>query len=240
MTSPNIDVSSDKDALAAHLADWLVERLAETKGPFAFNLSGGSTPKALYTLLAANAYRDRIDWPRVHVFFGDERFVPPDHPDSNFRMASEAMLAHVPIPLENVHAMPTTQGSPEAAAAAYEATLKAFYGSEALDPARPLFAVTLLGLGEDGHTASLFPGTAALRERGRWVTAVVGAKPEPRISLTYPALDSSAALIFLVAGAGKREKLAALRAGDLSLPAAHVQPVGDFYVFCDAAALGEG
>ena len=118
--------------------------------------------------------------------------------------------------------------------------LKDYYGADTLDPARPLFGVTLLGLGEDdGHTASLFPGTAALQERRRWVTSVVGAKPEPRVSMTYPALDSSAALIFLVAGAGKREKLAGLLAGDQSLPAAHIQPAGEFYVFCDAAAVGK-
>ena len=110
MTSPKLEISADKTALAAHLADWLVARLSATKGPFAFNLSGGSTPKTLYALLATDAYRDKIDWSRVHIFFGDERFVPPDHPDSNYRMAREAMLAHVPIPAENVHAVPTTHG----------------------------------------------------------------------------------------------------------------------------------
>ena len=239
MTSPKLVVSVDKTALAVHLADWLVARIAATTGSFAFNLSGGSTPKTLYALLATDAYRDKIDWLRVHVFFGDERFVPPDHPDSNYRMAREAMLAHVPIPAGNVHQVDTTHGSPEQAAASYEAALKTFYGTEALDPARPLFAVTLLGLGEDGHTASLFPGTAALGERRTWVTSVVGAKPEPRISLTYPALDSSAALIFLIAGPGKEEMLKRLQGGDQALPAAHVKPVGEFYIFCDAAAVGQ-
>lgn len=240
MTTPTLEVSPDKTALAAHLADWLVARLAASTGPFALNLSGGSTPKALYALLATDAYREKIDWARVHVFFGDERFVPPDHPDSNYRMAREALLAHVPIPEANVHAVPTTDGSPAEAAVAYEATLKTFYGADTLDPARPLFAVTLLGMGPDGHTASLFPGTAALDERKAWVTSVVGAKPEPRITLTYPVLESSAALIFLIAGTGKEEMLERLRAGDQALPAAHVQPIGEFYVFCDAAALGRG
>ena len=239
MAAPKLDVSADKTALAAHLADWLVARVAATKGPFAFNLSGGSTPKTLYTLLATDAYRDKIDWTRVHIFFGDERFVPPDHPDSNYRMARETMLDHVPIPAANVHAVPTTHGTPEEAAASYAQTLKSFYGSEALDPARPLFAVTLLGMGEDGHTASLFPGTAALDERTAWVTSVIGAKPEPRITMTYPVLESSAALAFLVAGPGKDEMLGRLRAGDQALPAAHVQPVGEFYIFCDKAAVGE-
>jgi 6-phosphogluconolactonase/glucosamine-6-phosphate isomerase/deaminase len=151
-------------------------------------------------------------------------------------MAREAMLAHVPIPAANVHAVPTTDTTPEAAADAYAATLKTFYGSETLDPSRPLFAVTMLGLGEDGHTASLFPGTAALDERVAWATSVVGAKPEPRITMTYPVLDSSAALLFLIAGDGKEKMLRALEAGDPSLPASHVQPVGEFYIFCDKAA----
>ena len=239
MAAPKLEISADKTALATHLADWIVARLAATSGPFAFNLSGGSTPKTLYALLATDAYREKLDWSRVHIFFGDERFVPPDHPDSNYRMARESMLAHVPIPAGNVHAVPTIDTTPEQAAVSYEATLKTFYGADTLDPARPLFAVTLLGLGEDGHTASLFPGTAALTERKAWVTSVIGAKPEPRISLTYPVLDSSAALIFLVAGDGKDEMLGRLRAGDQALPAAHVQPVGEFYVFCDKAAAGQ-
>lgn len=236
MAAPMLEISADKTALAAHIADWLVARIAETEGPFALNLSGGSTPKALYALLATDAYRGKIDWARVHVFFGDERFVPPDHVDSNYRMAREAMLAHVPIPAANVYPVPTTGTTPEAAAVSYAETLKKFYGSDTLDPARPLFAVTLLGLGEDGHTASLFPGTAALDEREAWVTSVIGAKPEPRITMTYPVLESSAALAFLVAGPGKDEMLGRLRAGDPSLPASHVKPVGAFYIFCDKAA----
>lgn len=238
MATPKVEISADKTALAKDVADFLVARIAATNGSFAWNLSGGSTPKTLYALLATDAYRDKIDWSRVHVFFGDERFVPPDHPDSNYRMAREAMLAHVPIPAANVHAVPTTDTTPEAAADAYAATLKTFYGSDTLDPSRPLFAVTMLGLGEDGHTASLFPGTAALDERKAWATSVVGAKPEPRITMTYPVLDSSAALLFLIAGDGKEKMLRALEAGDPRLPASHVQPVGEFYIFCDKAAAG--
>jgi len=239
MKSPQVEISPDAATLAETLGDWLVARIENTTGPFAMNLSGGSTPKKLYELLATERYRRKIDWQRVHIFFGDERFVPPDHPDSNYRMAREALLSHVPIPGENVHPVATEHGTPDEGAAAYEATLKAYYGKETLDLARPLFAVTLLGLGEDdGHTASLFPGTAALQERDKWVTAVVGAKPEPRVTMTYPVLESSSAVIFLVAGAGKRQKLEGLLAGDLSLPAAHVEPGGEFYVFCDTAAIG--
>ena len=237
MAAPKIEASPDAIALAAHLADWIVARIEATTGPFALNLSGGSTPKRLYELLATEHYRRKVDWERIHVFFGDERFVPMDHPDSNYRMAREAMIANVPIPAENVHPVPTETGTPEDAAAAYEATLKVYYGKQTLDLARPLFGITLLGLGEDGHTASLFPGTAALRERQKWVTSIIGAKAEPRISMTYPVLESSAAVAFLVAGASKHDILARVLARDASLPASHVEPRGDFYIFCDDAAV---
>ena len=238
MTTPRIDVSPDTTALATRMAEWLVERIAGTTGPFALNLSGGSTPKHFYELLASEHYRESVDWGRVHVFFGDERFVPHDHEDSNYRMADEALLAKVPIPEGNVHPVRTDLASPEAAAAAYEETLKTFYGKATLDIPRPLFAFTLLGLGEDGHTASLFPGTAALGERVKWVTSIIGAKPEPRISMTYPILDSSAVTVFLVAGAGKREILARVLDRDPALPASLIDPQGEFYVFCDEAAAG--
>ena len=239
MSKADVDVSADATSLATRVSEWLVGQIADTTGAFALNLSGGSTPKALYAMLASEPYRDRIDWRRVHVFFGDERFVPKDHKDSNYRMAREAMLAHVPIPAENVHPVETESGTPAEAAEAYERVLKEFYGKTTLDLARPLFAVTLLGLGDDGHTASLFPGTEALRERDSWVTAVVGAKPEPRISLTYPALDSSGTAAFLVAGAAKRDMLKRVLDRDPALPASHIEPSGRLIVFCDAAAAGE-
>ena len=240
MATAKVETSADKTSLAGHFADWLVARYEATNGPFALNLSGGSTPKSVYELLASEAYSAKFDWTRIHVFFGDERFVPPDHPDSNYRMTREAMLSKVPIPEGNVHAVPTTGADPAEAAAAYEVTLKRFYGHDTLDLARPLFAVTLLGLGEDGHTASLFPGTAALDERTKWVTAVVGAKPEPRITMTYPVLASSRAVVFLVAGAGKRAMLGHLLDGDTAIPAGRIESAGDLTVFCDEAALGQG
>ena len=240
MTTPRIDVSPDATALATRMAEWIAERIAGTTGPFALNLSGGSTPKRLYEVLASEHHRGSIDWGRVHVFFGDERFVPHHHADSNYRMADEAMIARVPIPKGNVHPVQTGLATPEAAAAAYEETLKTFYGKVTLDIPRPLFAFTLLGLGEDGHTASLFPGTAALGERVKWVTSVTGAKPEPRISMTYPILDSSAVTVFLVAGAGKRDILRRVLDRDPALPASLIDPQGEFYVFCDEAAHGEG
>jgi 6-phosphogluconolactonase len=231
----HVDIQADGNAVAQHVAEWLTERALATPGRFAVCLSGGSTPKTLYSLLAAPPLRDRFPWDRTHVFFGDERFVPPDHPDSNYRMAREAMLTHVPLAESQVHPFPT-DGTPEDAAIRYADTLKRFYGADVPDPARPLFDVTFLGLGEDGHTASLFPGVAALQERTAWTAAVIGAKPEPRLTLTYPVLDSSKTVAFLVAGAGKRAILARALAGDTALPAVGVRPVGDLIWFTDKAA----
>jgi 6-phosphogluconolactonase len=230
-----IDVQADGNAIAQHVAEWLTERALASTGRFAISLSGGSTPKTLYGLLAAAPFRERFPWDRTHLFFGDERFVPPDHPDSNYRMAREAMIAHVPIPAEHVHPWQTNI-DPEHAARHYADTLERFYGADTLDPARPLFDVMFLGLGEDGHTASLFPGVAALRERTAWTAAVVGAKPEPRLTLTYPLLDSSRVVAFLVSGGGKRDILARALAGDTSLPAVGVRPMGELVWFTDKAA----
>ncbi len=228
-------ISRDAGALAQETAEWIVGRAVASGGNFALNLSGGSTPKALYALLAQSPLRDRMPWDRVHLFWGDERFVPPEHPDSNFRMANEAMIAHVPIPTNNVHPFPT-DSTPEDCASRYQQSLQSYYGNTTLDSARPLFDITLLGLGEDGHTASLFPGTAVLGERTAWAAAVIGAKPEPRLTLTYPVLDSSRAAAFLLAGAGKHAMLTRLLAGDHALPAAGVAPVGQLLVLMDRAA----
>ena len=231
-------VSADGQAVAHHVAEWLLAQALAKEGRFALGLSGGSTPKTLYALLAADEFRNRFPWDRTHLFFGDERFVPHDHPDSNYRMAREAMIAHVPIPAAQVHPW-QTNGDPEHAALHYADTLQRFYGSDTLDPARPLFDVQLLGLGEDGHTASLFPGVAALKERSAWTAAVIGAKPEPRLTLTYPVLDSANTVAFLVAGEGKRDILARVLAEDTALPAVHVNPVGKRIIFTDKAATGQ-
>jgi 6-phosphogluconolactonase len=165
--------------------------------------------------------------------------VPADHHDSNFRMAREALIDHVPIPATQVHPVPTNSASPEEAAALYEATLQGFYGSKTLDPERPLFDMTLLGLGEDGHTASLFPGSKALDERDAWVTSITGEKPEPRISLTYPALESSRVILFVVSGAKKRDILARVLANDMTLPAARLATRGTVHIFADRAATAD-
>ena len=232
-----VDIQSDAQAVARHVAEWLTERANAAPGRFAICLSGGSTPRTLYGLLAAPPFVDRLPWDRIHIFFGDERFVPPDHPDSNYRMAREAMLAHVPLIPAQIHPFPT-DGTPEDAAIRYADTLKRFYGADSFNPSRPLFDVNFLGLGEDGHTASLFPGVSALDEREAWTAAVIGAKPEPRLTLTYPALNSSRTVAFLVAGGGKREILARALAGDPALPAVAVKPVGELIWFTDTAAAG--
>ena len=233
-----VDVQADGAAVAQRVAEWVLGRALATSGRFGWCLSGGSTPKATFALMATPAFRDRFPWDRTHIFFGDERFVPHDHPDSNYGMARAAMIAHVPIPAVQVHAW-QTDTDPEHAALHYADTLKRFYGADSLTADRPLFDVNFLGLGEDGHTASLFPGVAALAERTAWTAAVVGAKPEPRLTLTYPALDSSRAVAFLAAGEGKRAILKRALAGDPALPAVGVRPVGELFWFTDKAATGQ-
>jgi 6-phosphogluconolactonase len=226
-------------ALAHDVADWLCGLAQAKDGAFAVCLSGGSTPRPLYERLATPEVASRFPWNRAHWFWGDERFVPHDHPDSNFRMARDAFLSRVPAPASNIHAVPTEGMSPEQAAVAYEATLKEFYGADQLSPERPLFDVTLLGIGDDGHTASLFPGQPALQETARWVVAVTGVKSEARITLTYPALDSSADLAFVATGSEKRQVVARARAGDRTLPSGAVRPIGRLHWFTDRAATPE-
>ena len=240
---PRIDVSPDFESLAHRVAQWIVDLACATPERFAIALSGGSTPKRLYQLLAAAPLVDQMPWDRVHLFFGDDRFVPRDDPNSNFGMAREAMIAHVPIPPGNVHGIPVKDTAAEAAHE-YEVTLKAFYGSEHLDDrARPLFDVVLLGMGPDGHTASLFPGKPALHETHRWVVEVPepGLTPfVPRVTLTYKALHSAKSSAFVTAGADKTAMMRRVLAGDRELPSARITPVGELVWFVDRAAHGEG
>jgi 6-phosphogluconolactonase len=232
-----IEVLADPPSLARHVAEWMTALALAAPGPFRVSLSGGSTPKALYELLASVAFLGRFPWRRVHWYWGDERFVPYDDPESNYRMTREAMLAKAPIPSGNIHPVPT-DGDPDAAAARYERTLQTAYGATALDAARPLFDLTLLGLGSDGHTASLLPGEPVLEERRRWVAAVAHGRPEVRITMTYPVIESSRQVAFLVAGKEKAPIMAAIRGGDSQVPAARVRPVGELVWFLDQAAAG--
>ena len=229
------EVYADQATLVEHVADWLVTCIEQSQGRFSIALSGGSTPKPLYRLLASPARAARIDWSRVHLFWGDERFVPHDHPDSNYLMVKEALIDHVPIPNENVHPI-KTDGDPAASAHDYGLQLQAYYCAQGLDPKRPLFDVNLLGMGDDGHTASLFPGAPQLDEKKAWVLPVIGQKPETRITLSYPVLGSARAVVFLVAGSNKRAALERVFGGDTSLPATRVHADGQLIWFMDRAA----
>jgi 6-phosphogluconolactonase len=229
------EVLETPEALAQRAAELVTSILERSTGDVAVALSGGSTPKRLYEILAAEPFRSRLPWQRVHLFWGDERFVPPDDPDSNYRMTRLAMLDHVSVPADHVHPVPTTGTTPQAAADRFQQSLRDFYGADALVPDKKLFKIVLLGMGDDGHTASLFPGVAALEERVRWTAAIIGAKPEPRISLTLPALDSAEHVIFLVTGAKKRDALARLAAGE-NLPAGRVRTDGTIHWLLDREA----
>ena len=230
-----IEIFPDPLALARYVAQWMTDAALAAKGPFRVSLSGGSTPKTLYGLLASDEFIGRFPWPRVSWYWGDERFVSYDHPDSNYRMTREAMLDKAPVPPENIHPAPV-DGTPDCAALRYEQALQQAYGAVTLDPARPLFDLTLLGLGEDGHTASLLPGEPVLNERKRWVAAVSHGRPEVRLTMTYPAIESSRRVAFLVAGRGKAAIFRTIRAGGSQVPAARVHPVGELFWFVDRAA----
>lgn len=225
-----MEVVADAQALAARAADIMAEKLAVCEAPFRLALAGGSTPKGAYRKLAQ---KNGLRWECTEIFFGDERFVPPDSPDSNYRMAREALLAG--INPRGLFAMPTDD-TPQSAAARYEEILRQQYGASVLDPAVPLFDLVLLGLGPDGHTASLLPGQPVLAERVRWAAAVPSGRDEPRITLTYPALESSRLILFLVSGADKAAALKQARAGQL--PAGALRPQGDVLWLVDQAAAG--
>ena len=233
-----MEILADPAALARRAADLLIAAANETADRFAVALSGGSTPRRLYELLARPQYRDALPWHRTHVFWGDERFVPKTDVRSNYRMTHEALLSRVPIPPANVHPLPTEDTTPLDAATGYEKTLKSFYGAAAIDPSRPLFDVALLGLGVDGHIASLFPGSRALGERERWVVAVTEGSPEPRLSLTYSPLKSSRHVLFLVEGREKRAVFERALRGD-DLPVTKLKPVGTLLWLVDKAAAGQ-
>jgi 6-phosphogluconolactonase len=224
----------DEAQFASRAAAWIAGLIAAKHGRFRLALTGGETPRPLYRELGAR-FRSSVDWTNVEFFWGDERFVPPDSPASNYGMARETLLAQIPAPEKNIHPIPTT-GEPGEAARAYEATLKSAYGAAALDPARPLFDLVLLGLGDDGHICSLLPGSPALEEREHWTAAVAHGRPEMRITLTYPAIQSSRATAFLVTGEKKAEAVRAVRSGNTALPGARLKPEGELVWLLDSAA----
>jgi 6-phosphogluconolactonase len=236
--SPELSVLADPDALAESVADWILRHIGETESVVAIALSGGTTPARLFSELGGSGIAGRIPWDRVHWFWGDERFVPRDHPRSNFRLAWTAFLSRVPVPEPNIHPVVMGQMGAEVAARAYEIELQRFYGSNRLATDRPLFHINLLGLGDDGHFASLFPGSTALGEGNRWAVATEN-DGEARISLTYPVLESSRYAAFLVAGETKSTILQRMIAADPSLPAARFSPTGELHIFADRAAAAK-
>jgi 6-phosphogluconolactonase len=232
---------SDSVALANTAAQRLIARINANDGIVAICLTGGSSPRELYQLLATEPWRNRIPWPRVHWFMGDERFVRLDDPLNNMDMARRTFLDRC-APAVNIHPIPTDTASPDEAARLYEQELKSFYGAEVFDPTRPLFDFVLMGVGPDGHTASLFPGYPALDETRRWVVGVPQAHVEPfvpRVTLTLPALGSCREMLFEVAGSEKRAILTRVLAGE-NLPAnqAH-SSAGETIWLLDKAALPE-
>ncbi|MEM8600029.1 MAG: 6-phosphogluconolactonase [Bacteroidota bacterium] len=240
------DTPDDLTERAAAFVAAALQSAVARRGRAALVLAGGSTPTPVYRALA-RSYADEAFWADTHVFFGDERCVPPDHPHSNFRMAQASLLDALPVPERQVYRM-VGEVHPPVAAFDYEQALKHYHAS-ARNPDAPMFDVVLLGIGSDGHTASLFPGQAALDEAEALCVHTESPPASPvddRLTLTYPGLHNADTILFLVAGAGKRDALhAALRAEplpghDAPVPAGNVLARGRVRWFVDRAAYGDG
>lgn len=230
----------DIDALSHAAIEECVRAANEAvsaRGKCLIALSGGHTPEHANRIWASE-YRDKMPWAKTHFFWGDERFVAADDPKSNYRMARETLFKNVAVPPENIHPIPAGVGQPDDAAKEYERVLRTFIGD-----AGPSFDVLFLGVGVEGHTASLFPDSPALGEEKRWVVGVrAPAEPPIRISLTFPLLRRARATYFLVAGADKQGIVATLRrnapAETSKLPVAMLKPEGEVIWFLDKAADG--
>ena len=243
----DVRVFEDLDELSLAAAGEIagvIERAVSSEGRFSIALSGGRTPRLIYELLASE-FGDIIPWDSVHMFWGDERYVPGDHPDSNYAMARESLISRVPLPTENINRIPTEIEPPEAAARAYENTLRGFFRSREGEETDRTFDLILQGVGEDGHTASLFPGDPAVRESDRWVLPVLAPpaySPRQRITLTLPVLNSARKAFFLVSGAGKREVLKSAldvqSSSDHPFPAARIHPRESVVWYADRASYG--
>ena len=241
LPAPHLRVFSDLDELSLHAAESaivVIRDAVQASGKCSLALSGGSTPARLYSLLASR-FREDIPWAGVHIFWGDERYVPPDDSRSNYGMARNTLLDHVPCPAANIHPMPTHFPTPDAAARDYEATLRSHFSTT-----WPRFDLMFLGLGPDGHTASLFPRSQAVDERTRWVLPVLDPPAPPmRLTLTLPVLSQSAHTYFLVSGSDKAQALRAATAGSADpnvYPAAGVRPAnGAPLWWVDKAAADE-
>ncbi|NKE70263.1 6-phosphogluconolactonase [Candidatus Manganitrophus noduliformans] len=235
-----VKIARDLEDLSEKAAEFVlrfVMDLLKGQESVSIALAGGATPKFLYERLAIQSIQQKIPWSRVHLFWGDERCVPPEDPDSNYRMADATLISQVPIPMENVHRMPGEK-APEAAAEEYEKTLRAFFGSS---PEWPRFDLVLLGVGADGHTASLFPGSPALKEKKRWVIAPYVEKLKVhRLTLTLPVFNHAALVLFLISGREKAPIVRALLSSvplQIFFPAQMIRPVqGRRLFFLDPSA----
>ena len=237
---PELIVVADAEALAQAAAERVLAQMSANSGRIAICLTGGSSPKKLYQLLGSDGWRGKIPWERVHWFIGDERFVPESDPLNNMAVARSTFLDRN-APPDHIHPIPTAVENPDESAAAYARELQALYGSEKLDPARPLFDLVLMGVGPDGHTASLFPGYPAVEETARWVVGVPKANVAPfvpRVSLTLPALASCREMLFEISGHDKQPILTRLLNGE-NLPALRARSNGETVWLVDRAALPE-
>jgi 6-phosphogluconolactonase len=236
----NVIMVADPAALAKAAADRLMTRIEANAARIAICLTGGSSPKKLYALLASEAYRGRIPWDRVHWFIGDERFVPPADPLNNMAMARRIVLDAC-APPSAIHPIPTDATGPDESAERYARELKTFYGSDRLDDGRPLFDLVLMGMGPDGHTASIFPDYPAMNETERWAVGVPKANVEPfvpRVTLTLPVLASCREMLFEVTGADKRTILTRVLGGE-PLPAGRARSNVETVWLVDRAACPE-
>jgi len=226
-----IEIVKDLETLSVQAAELIADHIRESSGPYRLALSGGNTPRGCYRYLA---HLHQLPWDQVEIFQCDERFVPPDNPDSNYHMIRDTLLKSI-APRGVFACRPTGRlGRPRA-------PMKRCCVSnmgQAPWPPPPLFDLQLLGLGEDGHTASLIPGQPVLDNRADWVAAVPQGRDEVRLTLTYPALESSRLILFLVSGAAKRDVMARARAGDQTLPAGRLRPQGEVIWLADRAAAG--
>jgi 6-phosphogluconolactonase len=239
---PKVLVFESPEELASAAAERFVECANESHSrhdKFCVALAGGNTPRQVYELLATEPFKNRLDWSKVHLFFGDERAVPPDHPDSNYAMVNDTLISRVSIPASNAHRIPG-EGDANENAIQYQDHLKSFFAGQSW----PRFDLVLLGMGEDGHTASLFPNSEALNEKSRWVVATRNEQlGQDRITLTIPVFNHAKRVIFLVVGKKKAQRLQEvlhLQSGSEQLPAQAIRPTNgtlEWLVDAEAAAL---
>jgi len=237
-----LHIYKDNDELSLETTKWIVDYIAETlkkQNRFTLVLSGGSTPHKLNTLLAASPFKEKVDWSKLHIFWGDERFVPFEDERNNAKMAFDTLLNRVPIPASQIHVMRTKDIIPEVAASEYEKILHKYFPETV--PASSTFDLILLGMGDDGHTLSLFPGMHTMHEENKWATSLFLKQQDMfRITLTTPVVNRSARIAFLVSGAGKAAALQQVIDGDFkpdSYPSQMIKPVnGELHWFVDKAA----